>query len=236
MTYVTHCDPMTQSTPTKVIVAAFGADAPALLDDKIRSAAAAAGATSVQVNAPDEAFAGAMSIGYFAEPITGLISVWGEAPAEELATAVRDALDVTTYAWEVEETVVLNVGNPGDGSRVPGLANIALLRVPADMAYEDWRSWWQGPHSQIACDTQATFGYVQNRVVRQLAGEEREVAAIVEELFPEAGASDPHAFYGTGGDDAELGRRLGVLLDSCAKFGASTDLDLVNTARRTFDL
>ena len=226
----------TSAAPTKVVVATFGADADALLSPAVREAAAAAGATHLQVNAPDPAFVDAMSLQHFAEPATGVLMASGPVDADVLAEAVRGAVDAPTFAWEVEETVVLETGNPGDGSRVAGLSNIAFLRVPTDMAYEDWRSWWQGPHSQIACDTQATFGYVQNRVLRQLAGEEREVAAIVEELFPEAGASDPHAFYGSGGDDAELGRRLGVLLDSCAKFGASTDLDLVNTARRNFDL
>lgn len=225
---------MTESS-RKVIVAALGADAEALLDPQVRRAAAAAGATALQVNAPDPAFAEAMRLQYYAEQITGVLMAWGADP-EALAAAVRTAVPVPTYAWEVEETVVLDTGNPGDGSRVAGLSNIAFLRVPADLAYEDWRAWWQGPHRQIACDTQATFGYVQNRVLRQIAGEEREVAAIVEELFPEAGATDVHAFYGSGGDKEELSRRLDVLLGSCAKFGASTDLDLVNTARRSFDL
>lgn len=226
----------TGHSPTKVVVAAFGADAEALLAPSVREAAVAAGATAVQINAPDPAFAEAMSIQYFAEPATGAVMVWGPAPAEELAAAVQGALGVPSHAWEVEETVVLEVGNPGDGSRVTGMSNLAFLRVPPEMSYDDWRAWWQGPHGQIACDTQATFGYVQNRVLRQLNGEAREVAAIVEELFPEAGATDPHAFYGSGGDDAELSRRLGILLESCATFGASTDLDLVNTARRSYDL
>lgn len=229
---------MTDSTPgptSKVVVAAFGADADVLLAPDVREAAAAAGATRVQINAPDPAFAEAMSLQHYTQAVTGLVMAWGVDP-DAIAAAIRAALDVPTYAWEVEETVVLDAGNPGDGSRLAGLANVALLRVPADMNYDDWRSWWQGPHTQIACETQATFGYVQNRVLRQLAGEEREVAAIVEELFPEAGAGDVHAFYGSGGDNAELSRRLEVLLGSCAKFGASTDLDLVNTARRSFDL
>ena len=59
---------------------------------------------------------------------------------------------------------------------------------------------------------------------------------IVEELFPMAGMSDPHAFYGSGGDDAELQRRLAELMDSCARFGAADGLDLVPTSRYLFGL
>ena len=55
------------------------------------------------------------------------------------------------------------------------------------------------------------------------------VDGIVEELFPEAGMSDPHAFYGSDGDDAELQGRLSTLMASVTRIGADRDLDLVPT-------
>ena len=60
--------------------------------------------------------------------------------------------------------------------------------------------------------------------------------ALVEELFPAAAVHDVHAFYGSGGDDAELARRLEQLMASVARIGADRDLDLVPTSRHLWDL
>ena len=62
------------------------------------------------------------------------------------------------------------------------------------------------------------------------------VAGIVEELFTTEAMTDQHAFYGSGGDDAELQRRFTALMESCARFGAADGLDLVPTSRYTFAL
>ena len=58
----------------------------------------------------------------------------------------------------------------------------------------------------------------------------------MEELFPSAGATDMHAFYGSGGDDAELNRRLTELMASVGRIGADRDLDLVPTSRYLYAL
>ena len=47
---------------------------------------------------------------------------------------------------------------------------------------------------------------------------------------------DIHAFYGSGGDKAELDRRLTTLMESVAKMGADRDLDVVPTSRYTWVL
>ena len=62
------------------------------------------------------------------------------------------------------------------------------------------------------------------------------VSAFVEELFPTAAITDMHAFYGSGGDDAELTARLTRLMTSVARIGADRDLDLVPTSRYLVDL
>jgi hypothetical protein len=85
-------------------------------------------------------------------------------------------------------------------------------------------------------ETQATFGYVQNRVTAALTDHTPAVDAIVEELFPTAAMSDIHAFYGSNGSDEELGRRMTRLMESVATMGADHDLDVVPTSRYVFDL
>jgi len=85
-------------------------------------------------------------------------------------------------------------------------------------------------------ETQATFGYVQNRVVRPLTDGAPAIDAIVEELFPTEAMHDIHAFYGSGGSPEELDRRLTRLMASCAVMGADRDLDVVATSRYAWEL
>ncbi len=203
-------------------------EAPASLDP-LR----ALGVTRVQVNLDDEDVAPALRIPFSDPPIAGFVSVWDGDPA-----AVAAALPVLG-GWEVEERRPLDPLETWDGSRVDALANVAVLRRPASLSPEEWRHRWLVDHTPVAIETQGTFGYLQNVVVAavtplpdSLAG----VSALVEELFPMAGMQDVHAFYGSGGDDAELTARIERLMASVARFGADRDLDLVPTSRFLHDL
>ena len=141
----------------------------------------------------------------------------------------------TCAGWEVDERTPLVPPPTGQGERTPGLAQIAFLRIPSDLNEAEWRHRWQDLHTTVAIETQSTFGYTQNRVLRPILGDER-VDAIVEELFPMAAMTSLHAFYGSGGDDAELQRRLDRMMKSVTSFGADRDLDAVPTSRYVFDL
>lgn len=88
---------------------------------------------------------------------------------------------------------------------------------------------------RLRCRLKATIGYVQSRVVRTVLGSDH-VDAVVKELFPMAAMTDIHAFYGSGGDDAELQRRLHLMLESVTRFGAHANLDIVPTSRFGYDL
>ncbi len=117
------------------------------------------------------------------------------------------------------------------------LANVAVLKRPDDLDRDEWLHRWLVDHTPIAISTQATFGYVQNVVTRPLTDDPpRQVDALVEELFPSAGMVDMHAFYGSGGDDAELNDRLTRLMTSVARIGFDHDIDLVPSSRYVYDL
>src|SRR4029079_14037676 len=90
-----------------------------------------------------------------------------------------------------------------------------------------WLHRWLVDHTPIAMATQATFGYAQNIVTRQGAETApRQVDALVEEVFPSAGMADMHAFYGSGGDDAELHDRLTRLMASVSRIRFHHDIHL----------
>ena len=220
----------------KLVLALWGPDHAALLAEPLRDSLRASGATRLQVNLDDEHVPDeVLRLQTFETPVTGLASVWTDGAPEQVIDVVGSYAD-RVVGWEVEERVPLEPPATPDGQRTDGLAQVALLRVPAGLAYDEWRAHWQGPHTQIAIDTQATFGYVQNRVVRRLSEDTPPVDAVVEELFPSAAMHDIHAYYGSGGDQAELDRRMTLLMESVSTMGADRDLDLVATSRYVFTL
>lgn len=219
---------------TKMVFALWGADHAALRGDALRAELAAAGVRRLQLNLDDADVAPAMRIPT-GEPMSGFASVWTDGDAAPVAAAL-DRLADRVAGWSVDERRRLDPPEVADGERADTLANVAVLRKPADLETTEWMRRWMVEHTPIAIRTQATFGYVQNVVVAPVTADAPYVSALVEELFPSAGMTDMHAFYGSDGDDAELGRRLGRLMASVARIGADRDLDLVPTSRYTWDL
>lgn len=232
---------------TKRMFALWSASSPdqhADLSRTLRSAATfdalrAVGVSRWQVNVDDEAVAAAMRLPAGDEPMAAVVSTW-----DGSADAVLDVLTgltgvSTVWGWEVEERRPIAPDETWDGVRVDALANIALLRRPAELTHEEWLHRWLVDHTPVAIATQGTFGYVQNIVVDTLTpgpSGAAEVTALVEELFPTAAITDIHAFYGSGGSQAELDDRLGKMMTSIARFGADRGLDLVPTSRYLHDL
>ena len=220
----------------KLVLALWDADQQALLGAELRAALRGAGATRLQVNLDDDHIPETvLRLQAFDVPVTSVVSVWTDGAAEDVV-AVVSPYAARLAGWQVEERQPLVPPDAPDGQRLDALAQVAFLRRPPEMEYDDWRAHWQGPHTQIAIETQATFGYVQNRVTGTLTDDTPPVDAIVEELFPSEAMHDIHAFYGSNGDQDELDRRLTRLMASVATMGADRDLDVVPTSRYVFDL
>lgn len=151
--------------------------------------------------------------------------------AVSAAVAVLTDRSTRVAGWQVDVVTPLPPRPTAVGDRAEGLANLAFLRRPADLPYEQWLECWRGKHTRVAIDTQATFGYIQNRIVEPVTPDAPQIAAVVEEHFPIEALHDMHAFYGSGGDDAELARRVGLMMESIATFGADRDIDVVPTSR-----
>lgn len=221
----------------KVLLAVHRPDAGAiLLSGEFRASLAAAGAAELAVNIDDARVAPALRFGP-AEPISAVISVWTPPDPAGAVAAVAAAVDEPElHAYRVTEKVRLEPHPIADGARLDALAQVAVLRRPEHMTREAYLEYWQVHHTPIAIRTQNTTGYIQNIVEEALTPASPKIAAIVEEHFPMAALTDPHAFYGSGGDDAELNRRMSELMASVARFGADQGLDLVPTSRYRWDL
>jgi hypothetical protein len=165
-------------------------------------------------------------------PVAAVLSLWTQQSYGDQIAAVLRLLETeceSVAAYLVTESVPLPA--PLElGSRTTGLANIALLRRPAGLDHASWLSRWQHDHTAVAIETQSTFGYTQNAVVRSLTPNAPELAGIVEELFPAEAITDLKAFFGAA-DDADLQQRLSRMVASTSAFGANENIDTVPTSR-----
>jgi hypothetical protein len=223
---------------TKLMYAVWGSDvASGLKDPAWHQALAATGVERLQLNLDDDDVAAAMRIPTFAEPITAVVSTWlAEGAEPDGPSSLLGEVADRHHGWLVDERRPIGPAESWDGSRADTLANVAVIRRPESMTEEEWLHRWLVDHTPIAIETQATFGYLQNIVVDPVTDRTPFVSAFVEELFPSEAITDMHAFYGSGGDDAELNDRLTRLMASVARIGADRDLDLVPTSRYLFQL
>jgi hypothetical protein len=134
----------------------------------------------------------------------------------------------TVYLVAEAEPLVnqkLHPSNPGE--RVYGMCHVVFMSHPASMDTQDWLAVWKDSHTQIAIDTQSTFGYRQNLVVRRLSEDAVPCHAIVEENFPPEAMTSDDAFYAAGGDEALLKKNRVAMMESCSRFIDFEQIDVI---------
>lgn len=195
------------------------------------------GLPGVAVNVRDEPVRDSMlTLTTLDPPAAAVVSLWTQqyySAQLQAAAALLSAEADAAAAYLVTESTPMPPPDPGDGRRTPGLANVALLRRPAELDEATWLHRWHIDHTPVAIETQATFGYTQNVVVQALSVNAPVIDGIVEELFPDGAGSDPHVFYGAR-DDADLQDRVARMLDSVTAFSAHHNIDTVPTSRYLF--
>ena len=159
------------------------------------------------------------------------LSLWvdfrGVAPAWE-ALVDQYVARKTAYLVAEAEPLVSQLRHPSQsGERVYGMCQVVFLSSPADMEREDFLATWKDSHTQVAIDTQSTFGYRQNLVVRRQEGDARHCDAIVEENFPPEAMKDDHIFYATGGDKDLLKQHMQAMMNSCTRFIDFAKIDVI---------
>ena len=181
------------------------------------------GARRLRIGVVDEDVAPAASLRMETTkpPIAGLVSIWVDTstrrlPFEEVLQGAVARL--VGYLVTESEPIVNTKHVAADGQRTPGMYQVVLLRKPPRLNYEQWLEIWLGSHTQVAIDTQSTFGYRQNVIVRLLTHAAPPYDAIIEELFPTEAMTDPMVFYNAVGDEAKRKRHEKAMFDSVARF------------------
>jgi hypothetical protein len=181
------------------------------------------GARRLRIGVVDEDVAPAASLRMETTkpPIAGLVSIWVDTstrrlPFEEVLQG--SVARLVGYLVTESEPIVNTKHVAADGQRTPGMYQVVLLRKPPRLSYDQWFEIWLGSHTQVAIDTQSTFGYRQNVIVRLLTHAAPPYDAVIEEYFPEAAMSDPAVFYNAVGDEAKRKRHEKAMLDSVMRF------------------
>jgi hypothetical protein len=198
----------------------------AFRDDLIGPRAAeltALGARKLAVSVADEhvAYAQASVITHIDAPIMGLISFWLDSHLfrAPLEAVIAGATSRCAGYLVLESVPIVNTTQTAPlGKRTPGINTIGFLEKPDRLSYDAWLDLWQGSHTQVGVETQSTFLYIQNAVVRALTSDAPPWVAIVEEGFPREALTDQKVFYAAGDSDAKLEENRGRMIESCRRF------------------
>jgi hypothetical protein len=161
-------------------------------------------------------------------PKSALISYWvHEADARALVEERLAACSEKLCAFlVVESEPIRNTEHVAPlGNRTPGFNLVTGIEPKAGMAYADFIAHWHHEHRACAVETQSTFGYVRNEIVRALSPDAPSWAAIVEEHFPIEALSDPMIWYAAQGSEERFRRNLKRMIESCAAFLAMDRVD-----------
>jgi hypothetical protein len=193
------------------------------------------GVRGLQLNVADEHVAGAvMRMAHLDPQMEAVLGVWVDSASAARRRRVDEVVAQVAEPWAaylVTESERLRDADPAPlGERTRGFANLAFLRRPVTLDPATWLSRWQDDHTGVAIETQSTFRYVQDVVVRGLTPGAPPVAGIVEECFPTEALTDLHAFFDAGGDDDRLSDHLGRMNESVNRFGAGESIDVVPTS------
>ncbi|MEH6593546.1 MAG: hypothetical protein V7746_24985 [Halioglobus sp.] len=205
------------------------------LCDELAPILVEAGAQKLRVNVVDSAVAPAQAlrIENSKPAFDAVISLWLDTSIRR--TRIEHAIEARVarmagYLVTESEPIVNTSQCVSTGERTPGMNEVVLLQKPPRLSYPHWIDVWLNGHTQVAIDTQSTFGYRQNIVVRPLTYLAPPIDAIIEENFPEAAMTDRRAFYDAVDDEALYKEREQAMIDSCMRFIDFDKIDCIPTS------
>lgn len=198
----------------------------------------AAGAQRLRLNLADAdvAPAQAMRLSSLAPAADAMVSFWLDSasqrkPLESLLSSY--ATSIAGYAVCESEPLRNTLHPPLEGERCYGMNHVVFLQIPPRLERAQWQDLWLEQHTAAAIDTQQTFGYRQNIVVRTLTQDAPRFDAIVEENFPPAAMLDQNAFYRN--ESAEqLKNNQKRMYESCKRFIDFDKMDRLPTSEYNF--
>ncbi len=169
-----------------------------------------------------------LRLGRMDPPVAGLLSFWLEQSQEVAAceAAIRDAVARLAGYLVVESRPIVNTTQlAAPGARTPGFSLVSCIVPHPDLGYAEFLDRWYRVQRDTAIETQSTFSYVRNEIVRPLTPGAPAWAAVVEEGFPLGALTDPMLFYDAPGDREKFERNAARMQQSCQGFLAMDQVE-----------
>lgn len=119
----------------------------------------------------------------------------------------------------IESKPIINTTSTAPiGIRTPGFSQVTCVKARNDISYAEFINIWQTEHMACAIETQSTFQYIRNEIVRPLSGEAPPWNAIVEEGFPLGAMQNPEVFYDAVGNEEKFKANMDRMITTVSKF------------------
>jgi hypothetical protein len=198
--------------------AAFNAALLGLVQRRLREL----GAQRLQVHVVDDAVAPGANLRLETmKPMpSAMVSFWLNAAHDKAKyEPVLEGASARIAGYAVSEAVVLPIieAQP-DGTRVPGFSQIAFFRKLPGITQEGFLQIWMRDQTKVGPETQETFYYGQNIVVRPLTVGAPPLDGIVDECYPIAALTDHLVYWRAAGSEDTFKAHLKREMDNVARF------------------
>ncbi|MEZ5244519.1 MAG: EthD domain-containing protein [Acidimicrobiales bacterium] len=171
-------------------------------------------------------------------PKSGIVSYWVECSEDRgpIEAVLSPRVASLASFLVVESRPIVNTESVAAlGERTPGMVQVTGIVRKEGLDYDEFIRIWQEEQRPCAIETQSTFQYVRNEIVRPLSGSAPPWAAIVEESFPIEAMSDPYVFFDAVGDDEKFSSNIGRMVDTVAKMLEMDQTDVTITSEYVFE-
>ncbi|MEM7410939.1 MAG: hypothetical protein AAF430_11940 [Myxococcota bacterium] len=200
----------------------------------------ALGARALKVCVEDDAVAAGAGLRMNPQgpPKAAMVSYWtglaqDRGPFESLLAEPSERLASFLVVESIPIVNETHVSPPGE--RTEGFSQVTCIRAKQGLPYDEFIRIWQTEQRPCAIETQSTFQYVRNEIVRRLSGDTPRWSAIVEEGFPIGALDNPEVFYDAVGEPEKFRTNLRRMIDTCQKFLQMDATDVTAMSEYVFD-
>jgi hypothetical protein len=151
---------------------------------------------------------------------SAMVSFWLNAAHDKAKyEPVLEGASTRIAGYAVSEAVVLPITEAQpDGVRVPGFSQIAFFRKLPGITQEGFLRIWMRDQTKVGPETQETFYYGQNIVVRALTVGAPPLDGIVDECYPIEALTDHLVYWRANGSEETFKAHLKREMDNVARF------------------
>jgi hypothetical protein len=150
-----------------------------------------------------------------------LVSFWLECAQERgPCEALLENHSGRIAGYLVVESQPLRFETPSGsfGARMPGFSLVGCIEPAQHVSQAEFIERWECVHRDVAIETQSTFSYIRNEVVRPLTSDAPGWGGIVEEGFPLEALNSPRIFYDAADSEERFRRNSQRMVESCVAF------------------